>query len=104
MCGCPAGGKGWPGGAQCTPRGPTTGVSTLKQVHPALLSWLALSPPVALAAVADMASDTAISDGTMNLRIPPPFSRLTLARCRRQPRILTGKFPPRQYQGDTPCQ
>src|SRR6266516_466599 len=73
MCGWPVGGNPCPGGAQWTPRGPTTGLTTLKHVHPALLSSPALRPPEPLAVASGMAkaSPAAAMSGITNRRISP---------------------------------
>src|SRR6266511_268117 len=78
MCGCPVGGHGWPGFAQWTPRGPTTLVSTLKQLHPWSLSCAGLRPPELLAAEIGKASAAATSSGIINRRISPHLLRLRL--------------------------
>src|SRR5213592_5158068 len=74
MCGWPVGGNPCPGGEQWTPSGPTTGVTTLKHVHPALLSCPALRPPEPLAVTNGMAraNPAAAMSGMIIPRISPP--------------------------------
>src|SRR6266508_3593506 len=92
MCGCPVGGNGWPGGAQWTPSGPTTGLTTSKQVHPLSLSCFGLRPPDVLDAVAGKTSAAAMS-GISNRRISPH-----LLRPRFPVRALDGSAEPRLPQ------